>query len=415
MSIVLNRRGIFLVIGLLLLLSSTFYLYNSPTEEVDSAGKVHSPTKSLPTNSLPAFQSKHHLPNDKFGFLPSNKSGHLYFYNKPEDTLEGKVKAAIVILVRNQELEALIPTLKQFESKFNSRYAYPYVFLNDVEFTEEFKRKTKALTTARTIYGLIPKEHWGYPNWVNQTYAKECREKMAKEQVIYGGSESYRHMCRFNSGFFYRHPLLDEFDYYWRVEPGVEYFCNLDYDPFAYMAQNNKMYGFTIALFEYNNTIPSLWKTTREFMDKHPEHIPSENALKFIWNEANGNYNLCHFWSNFEIGDLRFYRSQRYMDYFNFLDKTGKFFYERWGDAPVHSIAAAMFLHPSQIHFFEDIGYKHAPFTHCPLSLQDQVRQNCDCGSDDSFDWLVISFSNLCFRLPLFPMTSFTYMLLFWF
>lgn len=32
---------------------------------------------------------------------------------------------------------------------------------------------------------------------------------------------SYRHMCRWNSGFFYRHPRLAEFDWYWRVEPDV--------------------------------------------------------------------------------------------------------------------------------------------------------------------------------------------------
>jgi hypothetical protein len=32
------------------------------------------------------------------------------------------------------------------------------------------------------------------------------------------------------------------------------------------------------------------------------------------------------------------------------------------GDAPVHSIGAALFAKKEQIHFFEDIGYKHNPF-----------------------------------------------------
>jgi hypothetical protein len=35
--------------------------------------------------------------------------------------------------------------------------------------------------------------------------------------VIYGGSESYRHMCRYESGFFFRHPLMMNYEYYWRV------------------------------------------------------------------------------------------------------------------------------------------------------------------------------------------------------
>lgn len=48
-----------------------------------------------------------------------------------------------------------------------------------------------------------------------------------------------------NSGFFWRHPLVLSLnlEYYWRVEPDVRYFCDLDYDPFLYMKQNKKKYG----------------------------------------------------------------------------------------------------------------------------------------------------------------------------
>lgn len=50
------------------------------------------------------------------------------------------------------------------------------------------------------------------------------------------------------------------------------------------------------------------------------------------------------------------------MEFFDFLDKKGGFYYERWGDAPVHSIGAALFAKKEQIHFFDDIGYRHEPF-----------------------------------------------------
>lgn len=52
------------------------------------------------------------------------------------------------------------------------------------------------MTKAEVSYGLVPKEHWGYPEWINQTYAKQQRKEMARKGIIYGGSESYRHMCR---------------------------------------------------------------------------------------------------------------------------------------------------------------------------------------------------------------------------
>lgn len=124
------------------------------------------------------------------------------------------------------------------------------------------------------------------------------------------------------------------------------------------MQANNKTYGFTIALYEYGATIETLWATVQKFAAKFPEHIAANNAVNFLVDDkskgiADGSYNLAHFWSNFEIGNLNFYRSKAYEDYFRWLDATGGFWYERWGDAPVHSIAVALLLDKSQIHQFD--------------------------------------------------------------
>ena len=44
------------------------------------------------------------------------------------------------------------------------------------------------------------------PEWIDQYKAKKVREDMAQRKIIYGDSVSYRHMCRFESGFFFRQP-----------------------------------------------------------------------------------------------------------------------------------------------------------------------------------------------------------------
>ena len=54
-------------------------------------------------------------------------------------------------------------------------------------------------------------------------------------------------MCRFNSGFFFRHPLLQQYKYYWRVEPDVHFHCVVDEDPFLYMEDHDKVYGTSLA------------------------------------------------------------------------------------------------------------------------------------------------------------------------
>jgi Glycolipid 2-alpha-mannosyltransferase len=40
-------------------------------------------------------------------------------------------------------------------------------------------------------------------------------------------------------------------------------------------------------------------------------------------------YNMCHFWSNFEIARLDWFRSKEYNDFFETMDKSGGFWMER--------------------------------------------------------------------------------------
>lgn len=109
---------------------------------------------------------------------------------------------------------------------------------------------------------------------------------------------------------------------------------------------------------------------------------------KFFWCTRRWRLaNLTGQWSNFEIGNLDWLRSQAYTDYFDRLDKDGGFFYERWGDAPVHSIAAGLLLKKEEIHFFNDIAYYHVPFTHCPTGEQFKLDHKCSCNPKDNFDW----------------------------
>ncbi|OBZ89151.1 Alpha-1,2 mannosyltransferase KTR1 [Choanephora cucurbitarum] len=307
-------------------------------------------------------------------------------YKRPSSS-SPPVKAAFVILARNRELQGLRQSIRQLEDRFNRHFNYPYVFLNEEYFTDEFKQKTSDLTKAKTYYGKIDESMWGYPDFINQTHAAECRKDLENRKVIYGGSESYRHMCRFQSGFFFRHPLLDQFEYYWRVEPDVQYFCDIDYDVFQMMKDNDYKYGWTLSLTEYKETIPTLWDTTKKFMEQHPELIQrgEGSLLSWLTDDDFTNYNGCHFWSNFEIGSLEFFRSERYLKFFDFLDRQGGFFYERWGDAPVHSLAVAMMLKTSEVHFFNDIGYKHNPLMHCPIDPW--LQKKCWCNDKDNFDW----------------------------
>ncbi|KAI8886579.1 glycosyltransferase family 15 protein [Backusella circina FSU 941] len=310
-----------------------------------------------------------------------------YIYDYKNTDTHTREKAAFIVLARNTDLDGLRNAMRNMEDRFNKNYNYPWVFLNNEPFDEKFKEYTTGISSGKTYYGELSQEMWGYPEWIDEDRARQCREKMDAEGVIYGGLESYRHMCRFQSGFFFRHPLMDQFDYYWRVEPDVKFMCDVDYDPFKVMREKDLKYGFAISLTEYGNTIPTLWETTKGFMKEYPQHIQTNDSLlDWVTNDGGETYNLCHFWSNFEIGSIAWLRSQAYLDYFNYLDKAGGFFYERWGDAPVHSIAAAMMLKKSEVHFFYDMGYFHNPFSQCPSEPGWLPAEKCNCNPAESMD-----------------------------
>ena len=59
----------------------------------------------------------------------------------PEELIqEGTANAVMLMLARNSELEGAVSSVRQLEEKFNRRYHYPWVFLNEEPFTDEFKQ-----------------------------------------------------------------------------------------------------------------------------------------------------------------------------------------------------------------------------------------------------------------------------------
>lgn len=139
-------------------------------------------------------------------------------------------KAAILLLARDGDLEALLPTLANFEDKFNAKFRYPYVFLNEDTLSRDFQAGIRKALPANAVveFGTIPKEHWSIPDWLDKEQVRRGFGKMKEEGIQYADRESYHHMCRYYSGLFALHPLMLKYNYYWRLEPGGA--CHLLYD-----------------------------------------------------------------------------------------------------------------------------------------------------------------------------------------
>lgn len=101
-----------------------------------------------------------------------------------------------------------------------------------------------------------------------------------------------------------------------------------------------------MALWERGDTAPTLFRATDKY--KKEKKIPSTSLYTAMteasWaplifrslmgrlpgrNDDGDGWNFCHFWSNFEIADMDFFRSDEYRGYFDMLDQSGGFYFER--------------------------------------------------------------------------------------
>eukprot|EP00759_Apiculatamorpha_spiralis_P051466 PhF_6_TR5239/c2_g1_i1/m.7590/K10967/KTR1_3; alpha 1,2-mannosyltransferase len=227
---------------------------------------------------------------------PSSQVTQPLFGSEDDGIRFKTANAVIVILCRNSDLQDMIGTMKTFEKRFNRYFMYPYVFLNNEKWDALFQRDISKLTSNPVQFGVISREHWDVPPHINLTLCEERMESL--KYVMYGNSLKYRQMCRYYSGFFYRHPLVLAYEYYWRVEPGTRLLCDLKYDPFLFLKSRKIMYGFVVVLPEIRDTVTTLVNVTMEHvMLTRFTSLPLTMRYFFT---AKHEYNLCHFWSNFE-------------------------------------------------------------------------------------------------------------------
>lgn len=315
-------------------------------------------------------------------------------------TSSSRKNAAVLMLARNSDRSDAVAAIRSLERRFNHRFHYPIIFLNNEAWDERFTRALSAEVSGDVVFDTIPADMWGYRSGITKEELEKAQKgmvSMASKGVPHAESEDYHHMCRFYSGFFFDHPTLLQYNWFWRLDPDSRILCDIPYDPFAEMIARDQIYGYTMALWEVGSSAPSLFRTMSEYraiagisttslwtamLEASWAPLPVRYGIMpwFPSRDGTGDaWNLCHFWSNFEIADLRFFRSAEYRDLFNYLDSTGGFHLERWGDAVVHSLALALLSQPEKLHYFEDFGYKHGGLQHCPSEASLPDGCTCDC------------------------------------
>lgn len=107
-----------LKLGIHFILTVSHEAYGNAT----SISRILGSEKALSRKPQNVIPEQYHWPDNNVTFVPNRRAN-----------------ATIVMLARNGDINGAARSIKQMEDRFNKRFRYPYVFLNEEPFTDAFK------------------------------------------------------------------------------------------------------------------------------------------------------------------------------------------------------------------------------------------------------------------------------------
>jgi hypothetical protein len=153
--------------------------------------------------------------------------------------------------------------------------------------------------------------------------------------ALHDFSMGYRNMCFFHASGIYDTALLrnSDVEYVWRIDDDSGYTAPAP-DLFKVMQNGNYLYAYA-QVKSPDICVEGLWEFTKAFAQRQ--------NLSLSWKRG------TIFYNNFEIVAMELVRSQRYIKYLTEIDRDGGIFRFRWGDAPIKTLAAQLFVPPERL------------------------------------------------------------------
>jgi len=95
------------------------------------------------------------LSNIKEHISPSNKNVRpIEVFNDIDEMPQSirRANATLVMLCRNSDIKGVVTSIQRLEDRWNRKYRYPWVLLNEEPFTEDFKKYVLYFTFSPLIH-----------------------------------------------------------------------------------------------------------------------------------------------------------------------------------------------------------------------------------------------------------------------
>ncbi|KAG2210709.1 hypothetical protein INT46_010635 [Mucor plumbeus] len=317
----LRRNIVWSLTGVVIILIAG-YLFLTPNQSSPRTSAYNASTESI----LKSIKEKFNDPSF-LNYAPHQEklkpfsSGYIapdtYLNWKGVTNATTKVKAAFVAIVQEEEVYKLRNTMIELERNFNNREEYPWIIISDKIFSKKFREWITNASKAPVYFGQAPAIEWQEPYWVDIKKAERNMKEMVKNHDINSGEK-----------------------YYWKVQAGSRYSCNIPVDPFKNMKANGQKLSFALTSTENHVNLDEFNTALNTFIADNKDIIQPTNA-------------------------------------------SGGFFYHKWGDALPQTVAAGLFLKRSEISFTNIPGYEYGSGAVCPENLNQYAKLKCTCNLND--------------------------------
>jgi alpha 1,2-mannosyltransferase len=249
-------------------------------------------------------------------------------------------KNCIIYLVRTSEkdLEDLNKSLELLDKNLLAfTPTVDVILFHESSFDESYKQRVCTLFAGQVYFNQIqfPDPPAGAP----EIFPHPIPEQVAMGNL--GFSIGYRHMCWFFSGGMYYQEVLKDYKFYLRLDTDSYILTELNYDIFEKM--RGKKYGYIKPAIQQDNpaVVEGLWEFVGD--SYNVKDIPEGRM----------------YYTNFEIGDLEWFRQKPYMDFFKRIEQSGNIYHKRWGDAPIKFLGVNLFIQQYETLSVEGFTYQH--------------------------------------------------------
>lgn len=179
-------------------------------------------------------------------------------------------------------------------------------------------------------------------------YPEEIKKKIT--QPI-----GYKNMCRFWAGEVFKDTIVQNYEYYMRLDCDSLITHPINYDPFKRIEQEQMIYGYMRGgiWIDKPQYCQKLNTTIKEFEKNYEGHL-----VGTIDNVQEGTL----YYTNFEVVKIDEFAKTDYMELYNYLDNNGGIYLYRWGDHIIRYAGVELFHGQNKAKCFTDIRYKHQRF-----------------------------------------------------